>query len=434
MQRLASLGFLWVLLLSACAPQPRNTPQITQQPLVALTQGMNTCADLVSAALAQPACEGALCYVTVEFNPQSITENVLSRAALDIAQTNGLPVSFIPLLAESARWTRYTVRGADFTLLLVGELALSGMTPTLDTPLTLFSSGSTPACEGAPPPMLLIQAADGAQPTLTLNGVTLSPNGTIQVWRTTNTLEIATLEGLTAVSAQGVTRIVRDGNATRVTLVTDAASEAPLPAEPVSRATITAQVLATLPRALTISTLPVEAQIEQLQQGGECTPNPTWQGRYTVQRGDTLARIAPLYALNVAELQAANCITNPNRLSVGQILYVPAPAPTATTDTAPLSASPTSAPVQTLAPLVTAPAEDTAPIRTDAQAPLTAGACTQLYWNAPNAVSVFLDEQPVPLSGSQQVCPTVTTVYTLRTVNINGESSYYTAAVLITVD
>lgn len=44
---------------------------------------------------------------------------------------------------------------------------------------------------------------------------------------------------------------------------------------------------------------------------------------YTVQRGDTLGKIAVRFGVTVAQLQAANGITNPDRISVGQVLRIP---------------------------------------------------------------------------------------------------------------
>jgi putative chitinase len=48
------------------------------------------------------------------------------------------------------------------------------------------------------------------------------------------------------------------------------------------------------------------------------------QGKsYTVQRGDTLLSIARRFGLTVKQLQAANNITNPDRIYPGQVLTIP---------------------------------------------------------------------------------------------------------------
>lgn len=52
-------------------------------------------------------------------------------------------------------------------------------------------------------------------------------------------------------------------------------------------------------------------------------PVPT-SGTYTVQRGDTLRKIADRFGVNLTDLIAANPqIPNPNRIFVGQVIYLP---------------------------------------------------------------------------------------------------------------
>jgi LysM repeat protein len=55
-------------------------------------------------------------------------------------------------------------------------------------------------------------------------------------------------------------------------------------------------------------------------------PQPT-SGTYTVQRGDTLFRIATRLGVNMWELAAANNLANPSLLYVGQTLVLPGAAP-----------------------------------------------------------------------------------------------------------
>jgi LysM repeat protein len=59
--------------------------------------------------------------------------------------------------------------------------------------------------------------------------------------------------------------------------------------------------------------------------GGAAVAVPTGgQGRsYVVQRGDTLLSIARRFGLTVKQLQAANNISNPDRIAVGQKLIIP---------------------------------------------------------------------------------------------------------------
>lgn len=53
--------------------------------------------------------------------------------------------------------------------------------------------------------------------------------------------------------------------------------------------------------------------------------------KYTVKRGDTLTRIAANYNTTVEALAASNGIKNPDKISVGDVLTIPAPKPTIVT-------------------------------------------------------------------------------------------------------
>jgi LysM repeat protein len=54
----------------------------------------------------------------------------------------------------------------------------------------------------------------------------------------------------------------------------------------------------------------------------ECTLPDGWEV-YVVRRGDTLAGIAQLVGMPVAELIEVNCLENPNRIDVNQQIWVP---------------------------------------------------------------------------------------------------------------
>lgn len=53
------------------------------------------------------------------------------------------------------------------------------------------------------------------------------------------------------------------------------------------------------------------------------SPNPPAPLQYTVQEGDTLGAIAQTYEVSIEDLMAVNGITDPNLLSIGQILTIP---------------------------------------------------------------------------------------------------------------
>lgn len=81
-----------------------------------------------------------------------------------------------------------------------------------------------------------------------------------------------------------------------------------------------------------------------------CSPQTTWPV-YTVQAGDTLGTLALRTGTTVVQLVAANCLSNPEWIYVGQRLYVPImPGPL-----------PTDAPAATNTPGGTQPAQTAAP-------------------------------------------------------------------------
>lgn len=58
-----------------------------------------------------------------------------------------------------------------------------------------------------------------------------------------------------------------------------------------------------------------------------CEPREDWKLTYTVQPNDAVARIAERYGTYVSTLAEANCLADPNVISVGQVLRVPGDAP-----------------------------------------------------------------------------------------------------------
>jgi len=84
-------------------------------------------------------------------------------------------------------------------------------------------------------------------------------------------------------------------------------------------------------------------------------------GTYTIQKGDSLSKIAKRYGVRSKDLAAANGISNPNKIRIGQKLKVPSRASsTSSTTPAPSAPSPSapsapSAPSD-LAPVAVAPA------------------------------------------------------------------------------
>jgi len=56
--------------------------------------------------------------------------------------------------------------------------------------------------------------------------------------------------------------------------------------------------------------------------------------------------------------------------------------------------------------------------------PVAAGDCTMVRWDTTNALDVYLDGEPVDLSGGRQVCPTAPQEYHLRVVGTSGEETH----------
>jgi LysM repeat protein len=56
---------------------------------------------------------------------------------------------------------------------------------------------------------------------------------------------------------------------------------------------------------------------------GSTTPNPPSGTQYTVQRGDTLSRIARRYGVDMNVLARVNNLRDVNRIYVGQLLVIP---------------------------------------------------------------------------------------------------------------
>ena len=80
---------------------------------------------------------------------------------------------------------------------------------------------------------------------------------------------------------------------------------------------------------------------------------PSAPSLYTVQAGDTLGAIAQAYGVSVGDLMAANGITDPNVLYVGQVLIIPVGGLSAPTAAAPFASSPIVTPLFTPLPTLT---------------------------------------------------------------------------------
>jgi LysM repeat protein len=104
-----------------------------------------------------------------------------------------------------------------------------------------------------------------------------------------------------------------------------------------------------------------------------CGPPSGWVRGYTVQRGDTLYRIALSYGLTFTQLQRANCMGSSTTIYTGQRLYVPniptrTPVPGVTV--VPDFPTETSVPTITSIPPTSTPTDPPPPTATDPPTPL----------------------------------------------------------------
>ena len=61
-----------------------------------------------------------------------------------------------------------------------------------------------------------------------------------------------------------------------------------------------------------------------------CVPRKDWKLTYTVQANDALVTIANLYGTYASDLAQGNCLADPNKIVVGQVLNVPGTVPLTT--------------------------------------------------------------------------------------------------------
>lgn len=404
--------------LSACTLTTTPNESLPTPVQIAITQGINTCDDVLAAAFEQLPCPidgNGICFAAATYATDNPAENVVSVGYLNTdAGTLG---SIAPLERSQSRWQAYHVRGrvdgVGLSLVVLDGLQLTLDDFTVDTLSATLDTDTTPTCDGAPMPALLLQADDEQQATLTLNGVTISAKTSAAIWHEGDALIISALDGVTVVSSQGVTRIVRPDQQTRITLTNNQADATPIPAIAADSERLANLPLSVLPRLITLTERDTPAAnttsrtTQPRATAPPCVPNANWTGEHTIARGESLVRIAPLYNITVEELQDGNCIPIANRIRAGEVLRVPTEADLRATAT----------PIITTTP----PTDSNDPRFTvDATAPITAGACTYLRWSVDTeGVTVFLDGQPVSNRNGREVCPDLTTVYTLE-IQSNG--------------
>lgn len=123
-----------------------------------------------------------------------------------------------------------------------------------------------------------------------------------------------------------------------------------------------------------------------------CGPPANWYP-YRVQAGDTLYSLAVATNTTVRELQVANCLPSPDRIRVGQIIYLPKPLPSITP-----TVTKTTIPAATTPPLLSADVRITLTAVPDPVDPGVNLDFTLTVNNAgPNAASSLVAKDTIPV-------------------------------------
>ncbi len=388
------------------------------------------CAALVSEAEARvnAMCDSIgrnqACYgnqtVSVDFQPGSnlvfnqsgdlvdlLAVQQISTAPLDLANSNwGIAV----LKAQAS--LPQALPGQNVTFILFGDTTVSDPTPDMHAVIVSTRIGGFD-CANAPDSAVLIQSPAGQQVTMNLNGADVTLGSTAYVTAEQNNyLTFGIIEGQGTIGAFGTTRIVLPGMQVRVPLGTEDGLQVtgiPFEPEPYNQHVIDRAPLMLLDQSIQ-STEPTLTPSPVI-----CTPRTDWLFLYTVYPGDTLSGIAQRAGVSTATLASGNCIVDVNHILAGQVLRVPRDVP---------PPPPTLTPTSTVVPPPTAYISSSPPS-------IVLPQCATLEWTTTNAVSATLDDSPVAANGSQLVCPTVETTYTLVATGANQTSTSASVTVYI---
>jgi LysM repeat protein len=245
----------------------------------------------------------------------------------------------------------------------------------------------------------LIESAE-EQITLEGFGASIVIQGQVEIVQAEDTFIIQVLSGTAVLGAKGRNRVVSAPNLIEIALVNGLAQA---PSEPI-------QITLTPSPSPTETSEIAESEATSRVSDGECPIPDGWEQTYTVKSGDTLAEIAEAYNLTITEIAEANCLDDPSRLRIGQVLQLAGDAPSQIASTA----NPT-----------------TIAFRADSYS-LSEGECTVLRWDAFNVSEVRLVNGEILQNSFLEVCPTETTNYTLQVVFLDGTEAE--GALTITVE
>jgi len=251
----------------------------------------------------------------------------------------------------------------------------------------------------------LIQTALNQQSQIFIDTFELTIQGTVYIQPSDKGFSIAVIEGTTLIGTTNAITTLRENQqlvADENHILSDIFMYDSM--------TISTLPLNQLQRSVTIIS-PTPTDVVIPTQVPDCLRAENWIDQYQVKAGDTLTTIANAIGESLIDLQTANCIDNPNSLRVGQILIVPQ------------GAMPTPQPAQTFTPSAVF-------FRADSES-IANGGCTILRWDIQNIQELKLDESVVTGQASQEVCPTVTTTYTLTVSYFDETQSAHQVVIVV---
>lgn len=286
--------------------------------------------------------------------------------------------------------------------------------PTADDGSNCFGfSVDTPeniACIESGDVSAVIQANPDASAVLQQESLQVRLSGTVIIERGEESTRITALEGNNSITFAEETLELAQGSRVEFPII-DGVLQAPEPVEETDISEIT--VPEDLPRNIRQTQTPEpeetpEVTVEPITDTSEIDDNTpqeavadladgcdsTWTNVYVVRSGDVLSIIARNYGTTVEEMAINNCLLNPSRLAIEQVLRVPKAMPlTPTPNVFFFFAS---------------------------ESTLYDGNCTLLRWDVINVETVLLDDEAVDNTGLETVCPEETTTYTLQIMYPDG--------------
>jgi len=310
------------------------------------------------------------------------------------------------------------------------DMSLTPVTIIICEDIELATTSNTLACFRIGDSWI-VQSPPDEEVALQWANAQITIQGTLIITQNGDVYDLGTLSGTVVLGINQRAQIIPEGALTSIILIDDQFTRGTESLEPLYIENDASQILGQLPFAI-MPPRPIEPPIGftpdfLVTETGEAVLNATrtpnippdancavredWFGTHIVVSGETLSRISQSYGLSLDSIQDGNCLVNINRLQVGQELIVPL-RPTQTPENAP-----TATPSAVL-------------FRTDRNT-IVSGECTMLRWDVFNVESVTLDGEDVLSNSSQEVCPTITTIYQLQVTFFDEQIRDYTVTLTV---